>query len=139
MDTSQLSAEQKLYLPLLLESLFELPIKKGDVVISYEDVVTQLNNDTVSSSQSIGLSTGSSCRFKCGSYSYIANVMLQVELSKYEDGVRWLKNLLYNSLFTVERLKIIAQKIINDVVQAKRSGRDVVSYIMKGLCYVEGE
>lgn len=139
MDTSQLSPDQKLYLPLLLEALFESPIKLNDVVVPYEDVVTQLNNDTVSSSQAIGLSTGSSCRFKCGSYSYIANIMLQVEIAKYEDGVYWLRNLLYNTVFTAERLKIIAQKIVNDVAQAKRSGREVVSYIMKGLCYNDGK
>ncbi|KAI4464378.1 presequence protease [Holotrichia oblita] len=137
MDTSQLNFDQKLYLPLLLESLFELPIKKDGVVIPYEDVVTQLNNDTVSTSRAIGLGSGSSCRFKCGSYSYIANIMLQVEIAKYEEGVCWLKNLLYNTVFTAERLKIIAQKMINDVCQAKRSGRDVVAYIMKGLSYAE--
>lgn len=138
MDTSQLNFDQKLYLPLLLETLFESPIRKNGVVIPYEDVVTQLNNDTVSTSRAIGLGSGSSCRFKCGSYSYIANIMLQVETAKYDEGVCWLKNLLYNTVFTVDRLKIIAQKMINDVSQAKRSGRDVVAYIMKGLSYAEG-
>ncbi|XP_022918722.1 uncharacterized protein C05D11.1-like [Onthophagus taurus] len=137
LDTSKLKPEQKLYLSLLLEAFFETPIERENKLISYEDVVTELNSDTVSSSGSIGLTSSGISRFRCGMYSTTATVMLQVEKGKYAKGMEWLKEILYKTVFTSERLKIIATKIVNDVAQAKRSGKNVVSYIMRGLCYVQ--
>lgn len=134
-DTHKLSSEQRLYLPLLLEALFESPVQRGDRLIPYEEVITELNVDTVTADHSIGLSGH---RFHCGSYSQTAIIMLCVESAKYERGIMWLRELLHQTVFTAERLRIIATKIINDVAQAKRSGRDVASYIIKNLFYREG-
>ena len=129
--------ELRIYLPLMLESLFESPIRKNDKLIPYEDVIEQLNNDTVSFSSSLGL--GSKPLFKCGPYSHTISVMLQVEIAKYETGIEWLRDILYNTVFSVDRLKIIAAKMNNAVAQAKRCGRDVVAYAMRGLRYVQSK
>jgi hypothetical protein len=56
--------------------LLELPVKRGDVLVPYEDVVAQLETDTVTASTHIGLEA--SCRFECGPYSHTASLMLQV-------------------------------------------------------------
>lgn len=55
LDTSSVPPELRSYLPLLLESLLELPVERDGQIIPYEDVVAQLNDDTVSSVTSIGL------------------------------------------------------------------------------------
>lgn len=137
LDTSSVAFELRPYLPLLLETILESPVQRESKLISHEDVITELNNDTVSNSCHIG--TGSkSGRFLCGPFSSTAQLFLQVEAAKYEMGINWLRQLLYQTVFTVDRLKIIANKMVNDVAQAKRQGRSVVSYIMKGLRYVEG-
>jgi Zn-dependent M16 (insulinase) family peptidase len=135
LDSTALPQEYRIYLPLMLESLFESPIRKNGKLIPYEDVIEQLNNDTVSFSSSIGL--GSKPLFKCGPYSHTISVMLQVEIAKYEKGIEWLRDILYNTVFSVDRLKIISAKMNNAVAQAKRSGRDIVAYTMRGLRFVK--
>jgi Zn-dependent M16 (insulinase) family peptidase len=137
LDSTALPQEYRIYLPLMLESLFESPIRKNGKLIPYEDVIEQLNNDTVSFSSSIGL--GSKPLFKCGPYSHTISVMLQVEIAKYEKGIEWLRDILYNTVFSVDRLKIISAKMNNAVAQAKRSGRDIVAYTMRGLRFVKSK
>lgn len=131
-------SELRNYLPLLLESLLELPVERDGKIIPYEDVVAQLNDDTVSSCTSIGLGGGRSL-FKCGNYSQTCIVNLQVEVSKYEIGLQWMRELLYRTVFTAERLKVVAMKMNNSAAAVKRSGRSVVSYALKGMYYSKGE
>lgn len=135
LDTSKIPENLRLYLPLLVESLLELPIEKDGKIIPYEEVVFQLNSDTVSTSVGIGVSKGG--LFKCGPYANTVTMTLQVETAKYTTALEWVKNLLYNTIFTIERLKVIATKMINSVPQIKRSGRNMVSYLMRGLNFVE--
>ena len=40
---------------------------------------------------------------------------VQVEMEKYKKGVQWIRELLYQVQFTVDRLKIMATKMTNDV------------------------
>ncbi|KAF5295450.1 hypothetical protein FQA39_LY13111 [Lamprigera yunnana] len=137
MDTSHISSDLRLYIPLLLETLLESPLERDGVIISYEDVIAQLQDDTVSAGKGIGLCGLDSGRFSCASFANTVSIILQVEPGKFERGVIWLRELLYQTKFTVERLKIIASKMINEVAQAKRSGSDMVSYIMRSLRYKE--
>ncbi|KAJ8960912.1 hypothetical protein NQ318_020211 [Aromia moschata] len=130
LNTSCVPAELRSYLPILLESILELPIERDGKIIPYEEVVAQLNDDTVSCSTSIGLGGGRGL-FKCGNYSQTWR------RRNTSFGMRWLKELLYKTVFTADRLKVIAMKMNNTVSQVKRSGRSVVSYAMKGMCYSE--
>lgn len=137
LDTSSVPIDLRYYLPLLLETILESPIRRDGQLISHEDVITELNNDTISNDSHIG--TGSrGGRFSCGPYSNTAVIFLQVEAAKYEKGINWLREILYQTVLTPERLKIMANKMVNDVAQAKRQGRSVVSYVMKGIRYIEG-
>ncbi|KAL3282009.1 hypothetical protein HHI36_005212 [Cryptolaemus montrouzieri] len=135
LDTSAISSEQRIYLPLLLETILELPVNKEGTLLPYEDVVAQLNHDTVANSTHLGLRKRG--LFKCGSFSQTAVVMFQVESGKFSVGLGWLKDMLYNSVFNAERLKVTATKVINTAAQAKRSGRDMVSYALNAMCFVE--
>lgn len=60
-------------------------------------------------------------------------------MEKYEKGVQWIKELLYETKLTPDRLKITASKIINDVAQFKRQGNKVVNDLMQGLIYKKGK
>jgi hypothetical protein len=68
--------ELRPYLPLLLESLLELAVKRDSVLVPYEEVVAQLETDTITTSTGIGLEALS--RFQCGPYSHTASLMIQV-------------------------------------------------------------
>lgn len=138
MDTSSLPPTLREYLPLLIEILFESPIERDGKIIPYEEVVQQLNDDTVTTAGNIGLGYGKLSYFKCGSYAQTCTLMIQVEAAKFEKGVQWLQEILYKTVLTAERMEINANKMVNAVAQAKRSGRDVATYVMKSLCYSEG-
>jgi hypothetical protein len=66
----------------------ELPVKRGDVLVPYEQVVAQLETDTITTSTGIGLEAVS--RFQCGPYSHTASLMLQVVMCSvcYRQGSR---------------------------------------------------
>ena len=61
-----------------------------------------------------------------------------MEVEKYEKGVAWLKEILYHTQFTSERVKIISSKIINDVASKKRKGPIVVKNMLKDVLYSKG-
>lgn len=136
MNTTSLPTELRLYLPLLLETLFESPIQRGNVLIPYEEVVKELSNDTVSTSWDLGLEVSS--RFSCGKFCNVAKICLQLETARYDKGIKWLQELLYHTVLTTERLKIIANKIVNDVSEMKRNPSFILRYIMRELLFVKG-
>lgn len=85
-------------------------------MISFEDVVKGLEEDTVEYDASLGTNFG---------FRELAVFTLKVSASKFEKAVQWLHDILWNTKFTAERLKIVASQILNDIPQAKRDGHDV--------------
>lgn len=79
MDTSALKREVRPYMPLLLEAIGECPIDRNGTLVSYEDVVAEIEADTIAVSTRMGFDGRS--RFSCGSYTYSANLMLQVNIT----------------------------------------------------------
>ena len=80
MDTSEVSLEQRPYIPLILESILECPILRDGKIIPYETVVSELEMDTIAISTRVGVENTS--RFSCGTYSHNAILALQVHLKK---------------------------------------------------------
>ncbi|KOC67604.1 Uncharacterized protein C05D11.1 [Habropoda laboriosa] len=132
MNTSNVETKYKPYIPLLLQTIMECPVKRDDKLIPYEEIITELEADTISNDTSLGVKNPS--KFLCGSYSYSALLNLHV-IEKYEKGVQWIKELLYETKLTPDRLKITAAKMVNDVAQVKRRGYKVVINLMQGLLY----
>ncbi|XP_015601715.1 uncharacterized protein C05D11.1 [Cephus cinctus] len=133
LDTCFIPNNLRPYIPLLLESILECPVKRNDQLIPYEQVVEELQGDTVAINIKIGCEDRG--RFSCGSFSHSVTFLLQFEPAKYPKGVQWIKELLYETELTPERLKIIAAKMINDVAQAKRNENKVTGDLMKDLIY----
>lgn len=78
MDTSSITREYRKYIPLLLEVIMESPVKRDGRLIPHEEVVAELEADTIEISTQIGFINGS--RFSCGAYSHTVNLMLQVNI-----------------------------------------------------------
>ena len=76
MDTSKVPRDLKPYIPLLLESLLVCPINRDGRLIQYEEIVAELECDTIASGTGVGFENNS--RFSCGAFSHAANLMLQV-------------------------------------------------------------
>ncbi|XP_050076146.1 uncharacterized protein C05D11.1-like [Anopheles maculipalpis] len=133
MYTEPLSVELRSYLVLLLELLTESPIRRGDTLIPYEEVVSTLESNTVETMTDLGFS--SSSRFSVGSYSSTATLYMQVVREKYATGIELMTELLHQTEFTAERIKVCATKLINEVSQAKREGRSIAKDILKAMRY----
>jgi Zn-dependent M16 (insulinase) family peptidase len=116
-STETLPDELRPLLSIYMEAFFNLPLKRGDKVIDFEQVVIELERDTVGynidSAGGLGNNEG-------------IRVSFQVEIERYKVAIKWLSELLYNSVFDWERLKAINTRLLADVPDAKRSGDDMM-------------
>lgn len=131
-DSAKLSNEQRMLLPLYTELLYESPILRDGKVIPYEEVVKELAADTLYTDAGIGIGGG---RFSPGSFSSTVVLSFKVENEKYEKGVRWARDVLYNLQFSTDRIKTCANKIVKDVPNHKRNGRRVVKSLLDDITY----
>jgi Zn-dependent M16 (insulinase) family peptidase len=110
-------------LPLLsiyMEAFFSIPIRRKDTIIDFDEVVVELERDTIGygidSAGALG-NTESLC------------ITFQVELQKYRVAIAWIRELLWDSIFDVERLKTINSRLLSDVPDSKRSGDDMLTAV----------
>eukprot|EP01087_Luapelamoeba_hula_P007015 TRINITY_DN1709_c0_g1_i3.p1 TRINITY_DN1709_c0_g1~~TRINITY_DN1709_c0_g1_i3.p1 ORF type:complete len:882 (+),score=155.82 TRINITY_DN1709_c0_g1_i3:330-2975(+) len=123
-DTEAVPDRLRPYIELYNKILFEIPVRKDDgQVIGHEEVVKQLVADTVGYSSTIGFGGGS---FACGTFAQLIQVHLKTEVSKYKRGIELLKDLLWNTQFTKDRVEINVQKLLNEVPSVKRRGMEMV-------------
>lgn len=110
------------YLPLFMSLLLESPVQRNCLITSYEEVVSALEKDTISSGS--------------GLYSkFVAIVSAQIESKKYETVVSWLIDLLHSSFFTEDRVRVVASKMLNRISGSKRNASFVLSNIIDHIFY----
>ncbi|THH28068.1 hypothetical protein EUX98_g6115 [Antrodiella citrinella] len=108
-----------------LSSLFSLPVTRSNGEhLTHEEVVNQLDNDTVSYEVSLGVN---------GAFAETLRVTIKVEVSNYESAVAWLKDLVYGSEFTKDRLQVTVAKILQSLPELKRDGSTVLSSVSASL------
>ncbi|XP_028046617.1 uncharacterized protein C05D11.1 isoform X2 [Monomorium pharaonis] len=133
MDTTSINKRYKKYIPLLLELIMESPVKRADQLIPYEEVIDELKEDVVVAATQISLR-------KPMGFSYRSSevyLMFQLEYEKYEIGIKWIKELLYDTVLTVDRLTTVVTKKMNDITQLKKEGEIIANDLMKILLYNE--
>ena len=78
-----------------LGSLFSLPVVRSNGQrLSHEEVVNQLDNDTVSYEVGLGIN---------GAFTEALRITIKVEVSNYEAAISWLKDLVYGAEFAKDR------------------------------------
>lgn len=78
-----------------LSAFFALPVRReSGERLSHEEVINQLDNETVSYEINLGMSNG---------FSDLVRVSIKVETPLYEKAVAWLKDLVYGAEFDRER------------------------------------
>lgn len=116
-STETLPDELRPLLSIYMEAFFNIPLKRGSEIIDFEQVVIELERETVGYSIDSASSLGNVEGLR---------ISFQVEIDRYEVAIRWLSELLYNTIFDVERLKAINARLLADVPDAKRSGDDML-------------
>jgi Zn-dependent M16 (insulinase) family peptidase len=132
-DTTAVPEELRSYLLLFLDLILESPVQTKDELLPYEAVVSALEEDMISYETSLGLQ--SSSRFGCGPFSNSATFHMQAETRKFEIAISWMTHLIFNSVFTQDRIHIVASKLVNDIATAKRNGYDMAREITKAMYY----
>ena len=131
-DTTSLTKEQRLYLPILQEILFKLPATLEDgTKLSKEEFVNSLQDETVSYSSGIGLLGGS--------ISQMCYVSAQVENDDNGLGLvkalKWIRRALYLTNITTESIQSAVQRLVSDIPQSVRSGGAVLGTVASELKY----
>lgn len=124
-DTTKLPSELLPYVRLYEASLFALPIDR-DGGIGYEEVVQRLTELTVSYEAGLGIR---------GDFPDVIQVSLKVEKHLYSEAISWLHDLLWKSVFDIERLGVVAAKLSQDLPRQKRNGFRVATSTAESLMF----
>lgn len=124
MGTGAIPTHLKPLLPLYTMNFFATPIMRGDKKVDFEEVVMELEKDTVG----FGIRSGPS-------NTELLQVHFEVEPEKYATAIAWIKVMLYESVFDVERLKASLTKILADIPDEKREGASMSASIQNMVEY----
>ena len=119
-STESVPVQLRPLLSVFTEAFFNLPVHRDGKVINFEQVVVELEKDTVGYTMESGRALGNS---------EMMRVSFKVELDKYSTAIAWLQELCWNSIFDVERLRAITSRLLADVPDAKRSGDDMLAAV----------
>ena len=118
--TSQVPVELKPLMPIFSDNFFNTHIKRDGEIVNFEQVVMELERDTVS----YGLS---SARHLGDADSIM--VSMSVEPEKYTAAINWLRTMAFDSVFDTQRLKAAITKALADIPEAKRDGRGMAGEV----------
>ncbi|EOD46550.1 putative zinc protein [Neofusicoccum parvum UCRNP2] len=126
LSTSSIPLHLKPLFTVYINNFFTTPIIRDGKRIEFQQVVTELENDTVTYSINTGTSFGNS-ELLC--------ISVSVEREKYENAIKWLRDIMFNSIFDVERLKATLKKMLADIPEEKRSGDDMACAVDSMIHY----
>ncbi|KAJ5647133.1 hypothetical protein N7490_003505 [Penicillium lividum] len=115
-------------LSIFTEAFFNIPLQRDGKTIDFEQVVVELEKDTVGYGMEAARALGNS---------EMLRVSFQVELEKYETAIAWVQELSWNTIFDVERLRAITSRLLADVPDSKRSGDDMLAAVHVMVHYAE--
>ena len=104
-------------LAIYMEGFFTTSMKRNGQVIPFEQVIMGLEADTVSYAMHSGQEMGNP---------EVIAVHLQVEAEKYQAGIQWVNDLMWSSIFDVERIQATTTRLLADIPDAKRDGSQMV-------------
>ncbi|KAI0304973.1 Metalloenzyme, LuxS/M16 peptidase-like protein [Russula brevipes] len=129
LSLAKLPGHLRPYIHPYLGAFFSLPVRRqSGERLSHEEVVDQLDEQTVL--YDVGLGTS-------GKFPETLRITIRVEVAKYELAVAWLKDLLYGSEFTKERLQITVAQMQQELPWLKRDGNVVLSAVTTELLHDE--
>lgn len=127
--TTHLAPRLRPLLQLYLSTLFSLPLQRLDgaqTQLSYEDVVRGLDDDTVEYDAGLGVG---------GGFAENICIELKVERARYSEAVAWLRDLIWGSQFSLDRLRVSAAKTTQSLPELKRDGRGMSWSLLRSLTH----
>ncbi|KAL8991068.1 MAG: hypothetical protein Q9177_000429 [Variospora cf. flavescens] len=107
-------------LTIYLENMFTTPIERNGKKIEFEQVIKELEKDTVDYGISLGGGIGNP---------EVLVMRLSVEVEKYASAIQWFKELIWNGIFDLERISSTTVRLLADIPEAKRSGSSMLNSV----------
>jgi len=118
MCTGTLPVELKPLLALYLMNFFTTPMVRDGKRVEFEDIVVELEKDTVDYDINSGPGNGE-----------LIQIAFQVEAEKYETTIRWIRTAVFDAILDEARLRASLTKILADIPDEKRSGMDMCTAV----------
>lgn len=132
MNSESLDDSLRPYLPIFMDLLLESPIKRHEQLIPHEEVTSELAENTLLTWSGVGLFHS---YFGIGPFPQTGMITLMTEPKKYKAAVNLLQRLLYCSKFTIERVRAVATRLLNRIIEEKNNGALIVGQVMKSIFY----
>lgn len=113
----------------VFDELFSMPMKgENDVIIPFEDVVSQLKSETVDSNITLGLN---------GSSPDLIDFRIRCKANDYAKAVKWIKYCLFDMVFDEKRVNVLLENYLNSIVELKREGNIMLESLSNRKMYTE--
>ncbi|KAL8658121.1 MAG: hypothetical protein Q9226_001240 [Calogaya cf. arnoldii] len=119
-STEAVPIELRPLLSVYLENMFTSPIERNGQRIEFEQVIMELEKDTVGYAVGLGSALGNP---------EVLNMRISVEVEKYASAIEWLKEIIWSGIFDVERIASTTVRLLADIPEAKRSGSNMLSAV----------
>ena len=113
LGTAKIPVQLRPLLSIYLGNFFDTPITRNGERIEFENVVIELEKDTVEYDMDSGSSLGNP---------EVLRLSLQLEAGKYGTAIGWIKDLFWSSIFDLTRIKATTAKLLADIPDEKRDG-----------------
>lgn len=122
----ELSTEQLALLQLWCDAAFELPLAASSrgPETTMEELVQALTDLSIGYGLDVGIGGG---RFGVGAAPNNAYLVIKAEKSDYKEAVALLLRVLVDAHFDADRLRIAAQRLLNDIPNSKRDAETLIS------------
>ncbi len=133
-DTSGLDSEEKVYLELLTNLLFELPVKDETtgLDLTHEQAVCEVNRDLLEFGSSIGINGN---QMEPGIYAEYMTVFAKVQIEDYELAVKWMKNVLFSSVFDMKQVNIAIANLLKEISKRKTQPSDILHSLSNDIYF----
>ena len=103
-------------LAIYMDNFFNTPMIRDGKEIGFEQMIMELERDTVGYSMESGQAMGNP---------ETITIKVQVEVEKYQTAIQWLRDLIFSSIFDVKRIRSITKRMLAEVPDEKRGGEDM--------------
>ena len=103
-------------LGIYMNNFFSTPLMRDGKKLDFARVIMDLERDTVGYSAESGQNIGNP---------EVITIKLQAEVERYQTVIQWLRDLMFSSIFDVERLLSTTTKLLADIPDQKRDGSEM--------------
>lgn len=112
-STEKVPVHLRPMLAIYMELFFSSPMLRNGQYLEFEEVVKELEAFTVGYSFSAGENLG---------LSEACAIKVQVEVEDYEKAIQWLRDLMFSTIFDLERIVTTTARLLAEIPDEKRSG-----------------